>query len=109
MVNSGAGFRFGSFEFSPGPGDLFHRGRKVRLQNQISRLLEVLLQRAGTLVTREELRSILWPGDTFVDFDGGLNKAISELRSVLRDTAAKPRFIETLPRKGYRFLGEVET
>src|SRR5205085_2017322 len=95
-------------EFFPGPGDLFRRGRKVRLQNQVSRLLAVLLERAGTLVAREELRNMLWPGDTFVDFDGGLNKAVSGLRATLRDSATKPRLIETIARKGYRFIGTVE-
>jgi TolB-like protein/Tfp pilus assembly protein PilF len=101
-------YRFGGFEFLPGPGDLFDRGRKVRLQSQIARLLEVLLQRTGTMVSRDELRTLLWPGGTFVDFDSGLNKAVSKLRTALRDRSGIPRFLETLPRKGYRFIGVVE-
>lgn len=108
MTGTGDEFRFGSFEFSPQTGDLMNGGRRIRLQNQISRLLEVLLRQPGALVTREDLRTTLWPADTFVDFDRSLNKAVSELRSILRDTAAKPRFIETLPRRGYRFIGSVE-
>ena len=109
MGESQPRYRFGSFEFDPDPGDLFHRGRKIRVQNQVSQLLAILIERAGKLVSRKELRHLLWPDDTFVDFDRGLNKAICALRTTLRDHALKPAFIETIPRRGYRFVGAVET
>src|SRR5262249_28227519 len=80
---------------------------KIRLQEQPLQLLEMLLESPGEVVTREELRQALWPGDTFVDFDHGLNNAINRLREALNDSAETPRFIETLPRRGYRFVAEV--
>ncbi len=102
-------FRFGSFEFHSDSGELFRQGRKVRLQNQFSQILTLLVERAGTVVSREEIYKRLWPDNTFVDFDRGLNKAINGLRTTLRDSALKPQFVETLRQKGYRFISPVET
>ena len=96
--------RFGPFELHLESGELFRNGRKVRLQEQCFQLLRVLSEHPGQVVTREELQRLLWAGDTFVDFDSGLNNAVKRLRDALGDTAAKPRYIETLPRRGYRFL-----
>jgi TolB-like protein/Flp pilus assembly protein TadD len=100
--------RFGIFEVDLQSGELFRHGFKVKLQNQLFRLLAVLLDHPGQVVSREELRKRLWPGDTFVDFEQGLNKAINGLRGTLKDHAKRPRFIETLPPRGYRFIGSVE-
>ena len=83
-------------------------GRKVRLPGQSFQILEVLLARAGDVVTRDELHQRLWPADTYVDFEHGLNNAIKRLREALGDSAEKPRYVETLPRKGYRFIGEIK-
>jgi TolB-like protein/Flp pilus assembly protein TadD len=102
-------FRFGSFEFDPGSGELFRQGHKLKFQRQLSVVLAMLVEHAGSVVSREELRKTLWPDDTFVDFDRGLNKAINGVRASLRDSARKPRFVETLPHKGYRFIALVET
>jgi len=89
-------------------GELRRKGLRVRLQEQPFQVLLMLTERAGEVVTREELRLKLWPSDTFVDFDHGLNTAINKLRDALGDSAANPRFIETLPRRGYRFVAPVE-
>ena len=83
-------------------------GGKVRIQEQPLCVLVSLLERPGELVTREELRQTLWQSDTFVDFDTALNKAITKIRDVLGDSAASPRFVETLPKRGYRFIAPVE-
>ncbi|MBZ5657885.1 MAG: winged helix-turn-helix domain-containing protein [Acidobacteriia bacterium] len=99
--------RFGKFEVNPRTGELFNDGQKVQLHEQPFLLLLTLLERSGELVTREELSSKLWPPGTFVDFDRGLNKAVNKLRDALGDSADRPQFIETLPRKGYRFIGVV--
>jgi len=88
--------------------ELRKSGRRLRLQDQPFFVLAALLERPGTVVTREELRQRLWPADTFVDFDHSLNTAVNKLREVLGDSAASPRFIETLARRGYRFVAEVE-
>jgi len=88
--------------------ELRKRGRQVPLQDQPFKVLALMLQRPGELVTREELQRALWPGDTFGEFDEGLNKAIQKLRQALDDSTDKPQFIETLPRKGYRFIAAVE-
>jgi eukaryotic-like serine/threonine-protein kinase len=96
--------RFGVFEVDVRAGELRKQGKRVRLQDQPFQVLAVLLQRPGDVVTREELRSQIWPQDTFVDFDNSLNTAINKLREGLGDSADNPRFIETLPRRGYRFL-----
>ena len=80
----------------------------MRLQDQPFAVLAFLLERAGAVVTREELRAHLWPADTFVDFDHSLNTAVNKLREVLGDSASSPRFIETVARRGYRFIAEVQ-
>jgi TolB-like protein/DNA-binding winged helix-turn-helix (wHTH) protein len=100
---------FGSFEISLATSEIFREGRKVPLSGQPAQVLVVLLQRAGQLVTREELRLLLWRDETFVDFDHGLNNSINRIRDALGDSATSPRFIETLPKKGYRFIGEVSS
>jgi DNA-binding winged helix-turn-helix (wHTH) protein len=102
-------FRFGVFEVDAASGELRKSGVRLRLQDQPFQVLVVLLGRAGEIVTREELRQKLWPADTFVDFDHSLNTIINKLREVLGDSASSPRFIETLAKRGYRFLPSVET
>src|SRR5436853_7776174 len=99
--------RFGVFEVDVRAGELSKQGARIKLQEQPFHVLTVLLQRSGEVVTREELRSQNWPVDTFVDFDNSLNTAINKLREALGDSADNPRFIETLPRRGYRFLVSV--
>lgn len=106
-ANSRRIFRFGAFEADPLTGELRKSGVRIRLQEQPFQVLLVLLERPGELVSREELRRRLWPADTFVDFDHSLNTVINKLRDALGDTAANPRFIETLARRGYRFLPPV--
>ena len=101
-------FRFDTFELDAHAGELRKRGVKLHLQGQPLLVLAVLLKRAGDLVTRNELRTELWPEDTFVDFDHSLHNAIARIREVLGDSADKPRYIETLPRRGYRFIGKVD-
>jgi len=96
--------RFGDFELDLRSGELRNNGHTARLPEQLFRLLVLLLERRGEVVTREELRQSLWAADTFVDFDTGLNNAISKLREVLGDSAGNPKFIETLPRRGYRLV-----
>jgi DNA-binding winged helix-turn-helix (wHTH) protein/Tol biopolymer transport system component len=100
--------RFGNFELDLRAGELRRAGVKLKLSGQPFQLLTILLEHAGEVVTREELREQLWP-DTFVDFDHNLNKAINKIREVLRDSAESPRFVETLPRRGYRFIAPVES
>jgi Tol biopolymer transport system component/DNA-binding winged helix-turn-helix (wHTH) protein len=104
-----APIRFGVFEVDLQAGELRRQGIKVKLQDQPFQVLTMLLERSGEVVTREELQKKLWPADTFVDFERGLNRAINKLREALADDADRPRFIETLPRRGYRFLVVVET
>ena len=99
--------RFGAFELDLRAGELRKHGSKIRLQEQPFQILMLLLETPGQVVTREELRSRLWPADTFVDFDHGLNKAINKLREALSDSAEDPRFIETLARRGYRFVAPI--
>ena len=99
--------RFGVFEVDIRAGELRKKGTKIRLQGQPYLLLITLVKQPGEIVTREELRSALWPQDTFVDFDHGLGTAVNKLREVLGDSAANPRFVETLPRRGYRFIAPV--
>ena len=106
-TSAGRILRFGSFEANVRAGELRKRGLKVRLQDQPFQILVMLLERPGELVTRQEIHQKLWPADTFVGFDHGLNNAINRLREALGDSAETPRFIETLPRKGYRFIGLV--
>jgi len=99
--------RFDVFELNLRAGELHKSGRKVKLQVLPVRVLAILLGMAGQVVTREDLREKLWPADTFVDFEHSLNTAIAKLRRALDDDSEKPRFIETLPRRGYRFVGSV--
>lgn len=99
---------FGSFDLDAGSGELRRAGRLIRLPPQPARLLCLLASRTGALVTREEIQAHLWPKDTFVDFDLGINHCLKRIRAALGDNAQAPRFIETLPRRGYRFLQPVE-
>jgi TolB-like protein/DNA-binding winged helix-turn-helix (wHTH) protein/Tfp pilus assembly protein PilF len=99
--------KFGVFEFDLTTGDLFNGRRTIRLQEQPRQVLSILVNRPGELVTRDDLRALVWPGDTFVDFDTGLNVIVNKVRQALGDSAASPRFIETLPRRGYRFIAPV--
>jgi cholera toxin transcriptional activator len=105
---SGRIARFGVFELDLAAGELRKNGAKLRLQEQPFQVLVLLLERAGDVVTREELRQKLWPADTFVDFDHSLNTAVNKLREVLGDSASSPRYIETLARRGYRFIAPVQ-
>jgi DNA-binding winged helix-turn-helix (wHTH) protein/Tol biopolymer transport system component len=99
--------RFGGFELDPKRGELRSRGSRVKLQDQPLQILLAVLEKPGDFVTREELRAKLWPAGTFVDFDHGLNAAVKRLRDALGDSADSPRFIETLARRGYRFIAPV--
>ncbi len=98
---------FGSFEVDIVSGELRRQGLKIRLQDQPFRLLVLLLDRAGDVVTRDEVRETLWPADTYVDFDHSLNTAVRKLREALGDSAETPRYVETIPRRGYRFIAPV--
>jgi DNA-binding winged helix-turn-helix (wHTH) protein len=99
---------FGEFELEVGPDDLRRNGRRVKLQPQPARLLTLLARRAGALVTRDEIRRELWPEGTFVDFDQSVNFAIRQIREVLNDAADRPMYVETVPKRGYRFIAPVE-
>src|ERR1700754_2888504 len=99
--------KFGVFEADLRTGELTRLGRRIRLQGQPFQLLAMLLEKPGVLVTRDELHVKLWP-ETTVDFDHGLNKAISKIREALGDSAENPRFIETVARRGYKFLADVK-
>jgi len=99
--------RFGVFEVDPRTGELRSKGSRVKLQDQPLQILLALLEKPGEVVTREELRAKLWPTDTFVDFDHGLSAAVKRLRDALDDSAESPHFIETLPRRGYRFISTI--
>src|SRR3954454_5530046 len=100
-------WRFGAFAVEGRTADLRRNGVAIRLQDQPSQLLVYLLRHAGEIVTREDLRGQLWPADTFVDFDHALNTAVMKLREALGDSSEKPLYIQTLPRKGYRFVAPV--
>src|ERR1700730_16890721 len=100
--------RFGAFEVDLRAGELYKHGIRPKIKDHPFQVLAVLLEHAGDAVTREELRQKLWPADTFVDFDTGLNSAVKKLRDALCDSADEPRYIETLPRRGYRFIAHVE-
>jgi len=100
--------RFGEFELDDVAGELRRQGVKLRLQEQPLQILQVLIRVPGEIVTRDQLQRRIWTSDTFVDFDHGINNAIKRLREVLGDTADTPRYIETLPRRGYRFIGRIE-
>jgi DNA-binding winged helix-turn-helix (wHTH) protein len=101
-------FRFGLYQADAAAGELRKNGRRVKLQEQPFRVLLLLLERPGAVVTREEIRQALWSDDTFVDFDHSLNTVVNKLRDALDDVASNPRFIETLARRGYRFIAPVE-
>ena len=100
--------RFGVFQMDLQAGQLLKNGRVVRLKPQPFRLLELLVSRAGDVVTREEIREVLWGSDTFVDFDQGVNSAIKQVREALNEDADRPLYVETVPRRGYRFIAPVE-
>ncbi len=100
-------YRFGLFEADPASGELLRQGVRVRVQDQPLRLLTILLERPGEVVSQEELREKLWPADTYVEFDGSLKAALKRLRAALGDSAENPIFIETLPKRGYRFIAPV--
>jgi cholera toxin transcriptional activator len=101
-------YRFGPFEADERTGELRKHGLRLRLPAQPFQILLMLLEQPGELVTRESIRQRLWPDGTFVDFDHSLNSAVNKLRDALGDSAAKPRYIETLSRRGYRFIGQLE-
>src|SRR5688572_7320516 len=101
--------RFGTFEVDLRARELRKGGIRIRLQDQPFEILAAMLERPGEIVTRDELRERLWPAGTFVDFDHSLNAAIKRLRAALGDDADNPRFVETLHRRGYRFIAAVET
>jgi len=100
-------FRFGAFEASVHSGELRRDGMKIHLQGQPFLVLALLLERAGDVVTREELRDRVWPENTFVEFDYALNTAIKKIRAVLGDDADVPRYVETIPSRGYRFIASI--
>jgi DNA-binding winged helix-turn-helix (wHTH) protein len=100
--------KFGEFVVDCRAGELYRRGKKVKVQLQPMQILLALLEKPGDIVTREELRQKIWPADTFVDFEHSLNTAVKKLRQALGDRAGKSKFVETLPRRGYRFLPAVE-
>ena len=104
QTDRGIVYQFGPFEVNPASGELLKNGRRIRLQELPCRLLVALLQNAGEVISREELRSRLWPDNTFVDFDSSLRVAVGKLREALDDDAEDPRYIETIPKRGYRFL-----
>src|SRR5271165_7060599 len=100
--------RFGVFEYDPQARELTKHGVRLKLQEQPIQILAALLEQAGQVVPREDLQRRLWPGGTFVDYEQSLNKAVNKLREALGDSAAKPIYIETLARRGYRFVAPVE-
>src|SRR5215831_8441220 len=106
-THSGRRISTGLFEVDLVSGEVLRQGRQVPLQEQPFRVLSLLLERSGQVVTREDLQSRLWPADTYVSFDEGLNTAIRKLRVLFGDSADNPRFIETVPRRGYRFIAPV--
>jgi TolB-like protein/Flp pilus assembly protein TadD len=109
IIRSAGRIRFDIFEVDANTGELRRDGVKVKLQEQPLQILQILLAQPGELVSREELRSRIWPSDTFVDFDHGINNAIKRLREALADSADTPKFVETVARRGYRFIGKLET
>jgi len=100
-------FQFGAFEVNERAGELRKHGTRIRIQEQPFQVLTLLLERPGEVVGREEIRSKLWPDNTYVDFDNAISSAVRKLREALGDSADNPRFIETLARRGYRFVGQV--
>jgi DNA-binding winged helix-turn-helix (wHTH) protein len=108
IAKSAGRIQFGLYEADLCTGELRKHGRKVRLTGRPFQILALLLERPGELLTREEIRTRLWPADTFVDFEHGMNSAIRKVRDALGDSAKKPRFVETLARRGYRFIAVSE-
>jgi DNA-binding winged helix-turn-helix (wHTH) protein len=100
-------WRFGTYEVDPHAGELRKSGVRIKVQQQPFKLLEILLEHPGEVVTREDLRSRIWPESSFGDFDQAVNVAIAKLRSALSDSADNPRYVETIPRRGYRFIAQV--
>jgi DNA-binding winged helix-turn-helix (wHTH) protein len=107
-VNGSSKVRFGPFEANLLTQELLSNGKRIRVPAQSFQVLQMLLDHPGDLVTREQLRTLLWPSDTFVDFEHGLNATVNRLRDALHDSADRPRWIETLPKRGYRFIGTIE-
>ena len=107
-MTGGADYSFGCFEVDTRSGELYRQGVRINLPGQPFQALMLLLERLGEVVTREELQNRLWPGSTSGDFERGLNKAINKLRVALGDDAEKPRYIETLPQRGYRLVARVD-
>ena len=101
----GRKFVFSALVFDAESGELTRNGFNLRVPDQAARILTILLERPGQVVTREDMRRSLWPAGEFVDYDHSINNSISQLRDVLRDDSRTPRFIETIPKRGYRFLG----
>src|SRR5215475_13940368 len=109
MPNDRSRACFGPYEADLRTHELWKFGTRLKLVGQPFEILAVLVSRPGELVTRDELRTKLWPAETFVDFNHGLNAAVNKLREALSDSADDPKYIETLPRRGYRFIGKLET
>src|SRR6202041_3164854 len=107
-MHQGSKYRFGPFELRTRTRELYKHGVKLKLRPQAYQVLALLLEHAGECVTRQELQKRVWPSDTFVDFENGVNTAIKQLRASLSDSAAEPRYIETLPKLGYRMIVAVE-
>src|SRR5665213_2791498 len=101
-------YRFGVFEADTATGELRRQGVRIKLNTQPFQILAMLLERPGELLTREQISRELWPDGTFVDYEHGVNSAINRIREALADTASNPRFVETLARRGYRFIAPVE-
>src|ERR1700757_1906345 len=99
---------FGPFEYDPTSGELSKRGIPTRLKSQTLQILSVLLRRPGHVISRDEFQQELWQGSTFVDFEHGLNAAVNRLRQVLGDSAERPKYIETVPGRGYRFVAPIQ-
>ena len=108
MHNASGVFRFGVFEVDLHTGELRRQGLRIRLPSQSFHVLRLLLERPGEMVSRQQLREELWLAETFVDFNHGVNAAVNRLREALGDSADSPRFVETLPRRGYRFIAPVD-
>src|ERR1700728_3742308 len=108
VKNGSRTIRFGAFEADLHSGEVRKSGNRVKLQDQPFKVLEILLERPGSLVTREELQTRIWPEETYGDFDHAVNVAVGKLRTALGDSADNPCFIETVPRRGYRFVATVK-
>src|SRR5579872_142253 len=106
--NTARRFRFGAFDFDVRAGELRKHGIRIKLREQSGKILQLLLEHPGEVVLRDEIRLRLWPNDTIVEFDHAINVAIQRIRDALGESAERPRYIETVARRGYRFLGEVE-